>query len=181
MSLLSRLFRFRLFGFRPLSSRPDPRENLRPLWHNVVAQARDPVWYREYGAADSTAGRFDMITAILVIVLLRMEKEPDLLSQSALLAELFVEDMDGQLREAGVGDVVVGKHIGRLMSVLGGRLGAYRASLAGGHDTMVEAIIRNITFREGHAADAMARGLVAFSNQLDTIAAEHVLDGSIAP
>ena len=45
---------------------------------------------------------------------------------SALLTEWFVEEMDGQLREQGVGDVVVGKHVGRLMATLGGRIGALR-------------------------------------------------------
>ena len=44
--------------------------------------------------------------------------------------------MDGQLRQMGIGDIVVGKHIGRMMSMLGGRIGAYRDGLTGGrpHD-----------------------------------------------
>src|SRR6185312_7281096 len=116
MPLLQRLFR----------GKPDPREAMRPLWHRVVEVSREPEWYATCGVADSVAGRFDMITAVLSLVLLRLERDRDCARESALLTELFVEDMDGQLREFGVGDIVVGKHIGKLMASLGGRLGAYR-------------------------------------------------------
>src|SRR6478735_12298251 len=121
MPLLSRLFR----------SKPDPREALRALWHRVVEISRERLWYAHCGVADTVPGRFDMITAVLALVLLRLERDGDCAAQGALLAELFVEDMDGQLRESGVGDIVVGKHIGKLMASLGGRIGAYRAALAG--------------------------------------------------
>jgi len=50
--------------------------------------------------------------------------------------------MDGQLRESGIGDIVVGKHIGRMMGALGGRLGALREAFAGGD--LDGAIDRNI-------------------------------------
>jgi len=169
MSLLSRLFR----------SKPDPRGALRPLWHRIVDIAREPDWYRQHGAADTVAGRFDMITAVLALVLLRMEKEPILLEHSARLTELFVEDMDGQLRESGVGDVVVGKHIGRLMGVLGGRLGAYRDGLAGGVAVLSQAVVRNISLQEGQAPDGMATALAHLSAQLDTLEAEALLDGIV--
>lgn len=148
MSFLSRL----------LGTAPDPRESVRPLWHRVIELARDSVYYTECGVADSIAGRFDMITAVLSAVMVRVEAS-DLRAESALLAELFVEDMDGQLREFGVNDVVVGKRIGKLMSVLGGRLGAYRSALnAGDLDKLAGAIQRNVTFAEGadEAASAHA-------------------------
>jgi len=136
---------------------------LRPLWHRVVALARVPAWYRTGGVADSLAGRFDVITLVLALVLLRMEAVPALALPAARLTELFVEDMDGQLRESGVGDLVVGKHIGRLMGVLGGRLGALRAALAGeGADGLPAVLARNLSLRDGVSADAaadMARAL----------------------
>jgi cytochrome b pre-mRNA-processing protein 3 len=61
----------------------------------------------------------------------------------ARLTEVFVDDMDGQLREVGIGDMIVGKHIGQIMSAVGGRLGALRSALS---DTaeLDEAIVRNI-------------------------------------
>jgi cytochrome b pre-mRNA-processing protein 3 len=120
----------------------------------VVEIAREKDWYACHQVADTVEGRFDMITAVLCMVLVRMESDPDLISPSVFLTELFVEDMDGQLREAGIGDVVVGKHIGRLMSVLGGRLGAYRDGLAQGDAALAEALSRNMTLLE--PADTMA-------------------------
>ena len=139
MSFLSRL----------LGTGPDPRETVRPLWHRVVELARKPEYYAEHMVADTVAGRFDMITAILSAVMVRVEAS-EMRAESALLAELFVEDMDGQLRQFGVNDVVIGKRVGRLMSVLGGRLGAYRSAFVNNdHAKLTEAIARNTTFSEG--------------------------------
>ena len=168
MNLLARLFR----------SSPDPREALRPLWRRVVEISREPGWYTDCGVADTVPGRFDMIAAVLALVLLRMERDGDCAPQSALLAELFVEDMDGQLRESGVGDVVVGKHIGKLMASLGGRLGAYRAALAG-EGSFVEALRRNVALLDGHGPEDLARRLRALAGQLDAAPASEVLAGRI--
>lgn len=132
-----------------LRPRGDDLAPYRPLWHAIVATSRDPRWYREGGVADTVAGRFDAITMVLCLVLLRMESDPALIEPSARLTELFVNDMDGQLRESGVGDLVVGKHMGKLMGALGGRLGAYREGLAAeGDSQLAEAIARNVTLRD---------------------------------
>ena len=97
-----------------------------PLYTAVVQRARAEHWYRDGQVPDTVDGRFDMIAAVLALVMLRMESEPSGGEPAARLAERFVDDMDGQLRELGIGDIIVGKHIGRMMSMLGGRLGAYR-------------------------------------------------------
>lgn len=133
----------------------DDRAPLRPLWHQVVATARDRRWYAAQGdskglIADSIAGRFDAITLVLSAVLLRMEGEPALVTPSVRLTELFVEDMDGQLRESGVGDLVVGKHIGKLVSVLGGRIGGLREALGQpGDAALTDMLGRNLTLAPG--------------------------------
>src|SRR4051812_738571 len=107
------------------------RENLAPLYQAVVAEARRTAWYREGRVPDTLDGRFDMVSAVLSLLLLRLEGEGEgARAASAHLTELFVEDMDGQLRERGIGDIVVGKHIGRMMGALGGRLGALREAFS---------------------------------------------------
>lgn len=169
MSLLSRL----------LKLCADPHETVRPLWHRVVEIAREPEWYAQLGVADTVAGRFDMITAILCVVLLRMEGEPELVGPSVRLTELFVKDMDGQLRESGVGDVVVGKHVGRLMSVLGGRLGSYRGALGRDNSALVETVRRNVSMAEDGTAERIAGALVAFADKLSGARAETILAGNI--
>jgi cytochrome b pre-mRNA-processing protein 3 len=172
MSFLSRL----------LGTGPDPREAVRPLWHRVVELAREPQFYRDHMVADTVAGRFDMITAILCAVMVRVEAS-EMRAESALLAELFVEDMDGQLRQFGVNDVVIGKRVGRLMSVLGGRLGAYRSAFTNRDEAkLTDAIARNTTFSEGaNEAECSARiasDLLAFSERLAGLNDQQILNAS---
>jgi len=170
MSLLARLF----------SSQPDPREALRPLWHRVVELSREPALYRDDGVADTVAGRFDMIAAILALVMLHLERD-DLAQENVLLTELFVADMDAQLRETGVGDLVVGKHVGRLVSVLGGRLGALREALASEDDALLEAALtRNVTMAEARGTEALTQRLRAFADKLARLDTDEVLAGGIA-
>jgi cytochrome b pre-mRNA-processing protein 3 len=130
--------------FKRLFAREDDRASVRPLYAAIAAQARQPHWYVEGEVPDTVDGRFEMVTVILALVLIRLDAVGDAGAiPAALLAEVFVEDMDGQLRQLGMGDVVVGKHIGKMMSALGGRLGAYRAGLAG--DAPIdEALVRNL-------------------------------------
>ena len=129
----------RLFG----KGEPDPKLKLIPLYNQIVAKAREPHWYINGQVPDSIDGRFDMVASILSLVLLRLEDGGDYALDMARLTEVFVDDMDGQLREVGIGDMIVGKHIGQIMSAVGGRLGALRSALA---DTaeLDEAIVRNI-------------------------------------
>ena len=84
----------------------DPRDELRGLWHAIVATSREPEWYAKCGVADSVEGRFDMIALILSLTLLRMENSEELGPKTGLLTELFVQDMDRQLRDSGVGDLM---------------------------------------------------------------------------
>jgi len=170
MSLLQRLF----------AAKPDPREDVRPLWNAVVAEARQPDWYARGGVADTVPGRFDMVCAVLAAVLLRMEGHGELTAPSVYLTELFVHDMDGQLRESGVGDVVVGKHVGKLVGAMGGRIDAYRAGLAGSDAALAEAVARNVHFGEGGDAPAVAVRLRAFADRLARTADEALLAGEIA-
>ncbi|HZV11286.1 MAG TPA: ubiquinol-cytochrome C chaperone family protein, partial [Novosphingobium sp.] len=139
-----------------------------------------PDWYTSCGIADSLPGRFDAITLVLALVLLRLETEAGQTEAGVRLTELFVEDMDGQLREAGVGDLVVGKHIGRLMSVLGGRLGAYRAGLAEADDAELHAALtRNVTLTEGSAPQALAAATRQLATALAALPAERLLAGEM--
>ena len=157
----------------------DDRDALRELWHRVVEIAREKEWYRDCGVADTLAGRFDMITLVLALVLLRMERETDLIPPSVRLTELFVEDMDGQMREQGVGADVVGKHMGKLMSTLGGRLGAYRDGLASGEAAMAEAVARNVSLMPSTTALAVTQRARALSAGLAVVPGFRVLAGEI--
>lgn len=134
MSLLKRL----------LGRRELPGEAMAPLYAAVVARARDPSWYLQGGVPDTFDGRFDMLAAILSLVLIRLERDAATgRARAALLTESFIADMDGQLRERGVGDLIVGKHVGRTVAALGGRLAAYRAGIED-RDALADALRRNL-------------------------------------
>lgn len=164
---------FRKF-FRPA---PDPREARRPLWQAVVAAARAPHWYRDGEVPDTLDGRFDMICLILSLVLHRIDDDPAQAAAGVQLTELFVADMDGQIRQIGFGDMVVGKQIGRMVGALGGRLGAYRA--ADGSDALRQALVRNL-WRGNQPPDAALDHVVAAVARLRGALAAMPVDALIA-
>lgn len=151
-----------------------------PLYDAVVAIGREPHWYIDGAVPDTMDGRFDMIAAVLAFVLLRLEDDPAAAEPSARLTEQFIADMDGQLRQTGVGDVGIGKYVGQMMSMLGGRLGAYRDGLAA--DNLVPAIKRNLYRGDdpGEAAMEHCIGqLLALRDQLSGLSTSHILAGAI--
>ncbi|HZP69632.1 MAG TPA: ubiquinol-cytochrome C chaperone family protein [Pseudolabrys sp.] len=120
-----------------------------------MAQARLPVFYREYGVADTVNGRFDLLVLHLALVLDRMAQDPQLLETGQALFDHFCSDMDHNLREMGVGDLSVPRQMRRVGEAYYGRAKAYRAALAhGSQDELADALKRNIDAgREaGHAA-----------------------------
>ncbi len=152
-------------------------ETALPLYNAIVTRAREPHWY-EAGVPDTVDGRFDMIATVLAFVLLRLEDDPAAAEASARLTERFVDDMDGQLREIGIGDIVVGKHIGKMMGMLGGRLGAYRTALAEGN--LGPALVRNLWRGEAPEPAALAHvetALLALRDGLAARPTELLLEG----
>jgi cytochrome b pre-mRNA-processing protein 3 len=139
-------FLHRIFGGRT------ERAALEPLYGAIVAAGRDPGWYRA-GVPDTLDGRFDIIAALLALVLLRMEEEGAAARRpTVLLTEVFIDDMDGTVRQMGIGDQVVGKHVGRMMSALGGRLAALRE--AGDDQAAFAAAVRRNVFHDAPPSDA---------------------------
>ena len=166
----------RLFGEKK------QRALLAPLYRAVVAAGRAPAWYREGGVPDTVEGRFDMIASLLALVLIRLEREGEAAkAEAVLLTELFIDDMDSSLRQIGIGDFVVGKHVGKLLGALGGRLDAYRAALEG-ESGLEEAVKRNI-FRDAPPSDEalafVTRGLRRFDERLSGLGLEALLEGEI--
>lgn len=165
----------RLFG----NSEPDPKIKLVPLYNQVVAKAREPHWYVEGQVPDNIDGRFDMVAAILSLVLLRLEGDKSHALDMARLTEVFVDDMDGQLREVGIGDMIVGKHIGQIMSAVGGRLGAFRDSLSD-PKTLDEVIVRNLfrgTAPEPQALAHVRQGLLDVERALGSQLPDMIVEG----
>jgi cytochrome b pre-mRNA-processing protein 3 len=170
MNLIQRLF----------SRQPDPRQALRPAYEAVIARGRAPAWYLD-GVPDTLDGRFEMIAAILAHVLLRLEEDPAMAQPSVHLTELFVDDMDSQLRLGGTGDLIVGKQVGKMMSALGGRLTVYREA-EGAPDALGAILLRNLWGDDdanGDAASRAATRLAAFAAALVPLSADALLSGQL--
>ena len=114
------------------------------LYSGLVAQSRSPVFYAEWGVPDTIDGRFDMVLVHAFVVMRRLgaggitEKE---VSQ-ALYDVMFV-DMDRAIREIGIGDLSVKKHIRRMMKAFNGRMNAYELGL-GDPAALNDALRRNV-------------------------------------
>jgi cytochrome b pre-mRNA-processing protein 3 len=162
----------RIFG----KTQADPREIMRPLYTHIVAKAREPHWYVDGGVPDSVDGRFDMVASILTLMLLRLE--PGYAQESVYLTEIFVDDMDAQLREFGIGDIIVGKHVGKMMGALGGRLGSLREAFAEGGD-LDGFVMRNLHRGEDLPGRAhVARQLRTLTEQLYARDNDALLNGN---
>jgi len=175
VSILSRLF----------SRTPAADSEAVALWQRIVEVGRDKRWYLDRGVADNVAGRFDAIALVLALVMIRMEGDEALIEPSARVTELFVQDMDGQLRQSGVGDLVVGKRVSKLLSVLGGRIAALRTALAAEDPeaALVPVLERNVTLREaagGAERRALASAVVRLHGELQALAAPDVMAGNFA-
>jgi len=140
----------RLFGRSTRDERPTA------LYRAIVSHARLPAFYIEGAVPDTVEGRFEMVATVTALILLRFEKQGQEMGEAgARLTELFVDDMDGQLREMGIGDIVVGKHIGKMMALLGGRIAAIRDAL-NGKEPLANVLVRNVWRDDAPTPQALA-------------------------
>jgi cytochrome b pre-mRNA-processing protein 3 len=119
---------------------------IRVLYGTIVAQARLPAFYTEYGVPDTVQGRFDLIVLHVVLLLRRLGRDDD--SGRSLGQELFdafCRDLENNLREMGLGDLAVPKEMRRFGEAFYGRQAAYLAALGGDEARGFEnALARNI-------------------------------------
>jgi cytochrome b pre-mRNA-processing protein 3 len=129
--------------FRPNSG----DRSIRDLYGMIVAQARLPEFYSAYGVPDTLHGRFDLIVLHLVLVLQRLEAGAAGAERGfgQKLFDVFCRDLDGNLREMGVGDLAVPKRMRAFGEAFYGRQAAYRTAFAAPDDRALEkALTRNI-------------------------------------
>lgn len=168
--------------FARLTGKVRDRDRLLPLYDAIVAAARDPFWYKEGQVPDSVDGRFDMIAALTAIVLVRLEKDRDERTAvaSVMLTELFIEDMDESLRQIGIGDYVVGKHVGKMVGALGGRLAAFRqASQEGGFEGPVRRNLYHEAPPGEEFVSLVAGRLARFGAALSAAPADRLIEGKL--
>ncbi|MGQ0526639.1 MAG: ubiquinol-cytochrome C chaperone family protein [Alphaproteobacteria bacterium] len=90
-----------------------------------MAHVRAPAFYENMQVPDNFTGRFDLLLVHLFLIIRRG------LGNRAFNQTLFdtmFADMDQTLREQGVGDMGVPKHMKRMMKAFNGRMHAYQDS-----------------------------------------------------
>ena len=95
----------------PVFRRRSRQDSISALYGTIVAQARLPRFYREYGVADTINGRFDLLVLHLAMIIDRLAEEPDSREAGQALFDHFCQDMDHNLREMGIGDLSVPKEM----------------------------------------------------------------------
>lgn len=99
------------------------------LYSCALLNIRDEVFYREYGVPDTFDGRFDLLLVHIFIILTQMMDQPNYESLSQALFDETFKDMDQTLREMGIGDMGVPKHMRRMMQAFNGRMHSYQFAI----------------------------------------------------
>ena len=103
------------------------------LFEAAVAEARQPHWFVAGQVPDTIDGRFAVLAAVAALLTVRLEAGGEEGRAGAVaLAERFVEAMDSEHREMGIGDPALGRTVRRLVAALAGRVDRLRAGFAGG-------------------------------------------------
>jgi len=139
------------------AQRTDYRKSADKLYAEILMNVRKPVFYEEYGVPDSFDGRFDLLLVHAFIVLhITMEHE-DYEELSQALFDTVFQDMDQTLREMGIGDMGVPKHMKRMMKAFNGRMHAYQVAL--NPDSLKDIAIEDL--KQTNLQEALKRNLYA--------------------
>jgi cytochrome b pre-mRNA-processing protein 3 len=155
---------------------------LSPLYERVVSEARLPHWYVEGRVPDTIDGRFAALATMLALTSVRLERGGEEAQRAGIdLTEQFITDMDGEIRELGIGDPAIGKQVGDMVGALGGRVGAWRHALLGEEDWNE---VTGRSLYRGRAPDDAAlahsaAALRAFWNRLERAGDEALVAGDI--
>jgi cytochrome b pre-mRNA-processing protein 3 len=138
-------------------TRDDP--SIASLYGTIVAQARAQALYQRFGVPDTVNGRLEMVLLHMVLLLRRLNDEPDGANPAPwgqAIFDLFCQDMDDNLREMGVGDLAVPREMRRIGEAFYGRQAAYMGALASSDpQALVEVLKRNV-LDGGEGAEMLA-------------------------
>jgi cytochrome b pre-mRNA-processing protein 3 len=128
---------------------PPSRGTIEAIYGMIVTQARQPPFYRDLGVPDTVNGRFDLLVLHLWMVLRRFKSAEAAANLSQALFDRFCDDMDGNLREMGVGDLTVPMRMRAFAEAFYGRAAAYDLALTAGQEPLAQALCKNILSGEG--------------------------------
>jgi cytochrome b pre-mRNA-processing protein 3 len=166
------------FLFRGLTAEPARGA---ALFETLTAEARLPHWYVAGEVPDTLDGRFAVLTAVTALALVRLECEREAgNSASVALTERFIEVMETEHRELGVGDPALGRTVRKLVSILAKKTELWR-SIGGGGSDWVEATRESLYKDEvaGSALEHSAEALKQFAKRLGESSLAQLEQGKI--
>jgi cytochrome b pre-mRNA-processing protein 3 len=102
------------------------------LFTALIAEARRKDWFVAGGVGDTVDGRFAVLSTVTALATVRLERGGDQSRAEAVaLTERFIEAMDSEHRQMGLGDPTLGKTVRKLVSALGRRAEQWRKALGG--------------------------------------------------
>jgi len=154
---------FRLSG---LFSRQPNKILIDRLHGEIVAAARNPVLFTDFGIEDTFEGRFESVVLHAFFVLRRLRAMPAPAPDVAQdLADALFRHFEVALRETGVSDSAVPKRMKGLAEAFLGRSLAYDEAFRGGESLLEAALKRNI-YAGRNNAEALAAYAVALEKAL---------------
>jgi cytochrome b pre-mRNA-processing protein 3 len=153
-----------------------------PLYAAVVAEARQPGWYRDAGIADTLDGRFTVLTSLLALADIRLERgADDARALGPRLAEAFIADMDAQMRQAGFGDPSLGKQVRHMVGALASRLDRWRLAVEAVEpwDAVARATLYGDSQPPAAAAEAGAAATRTWWERLQRAEDSDIIEGRI--
>lgn len=151
------------------------------LFDAITAEARARHWYVKGQVPDTLDGRFAMLATIAALVIVRLERSGRTgIKASVALTERFVEVMESEHREMGLGDPKLGRTVRKLVSGLARRVELWRDAVAGGD--WVEAARESVYGGEiaGGALDHLALALGDFWMRLDEAPDQALIEGRLS-
>ena len=110
------------------------------LFASVVAETRQPHWYVEGEVPDTVDGRWAVLATITALALVRLEEDRE---AAVALTERFIETLDTELREMGVGDPSLGKQVRKLVGGLESRTLLWAAAVED-REQWRDAVVRSL-------------------------------------
>jgi hypothetical protein len=111
----------------------------------LTTAARQEAFYQSANVPDTVMGRFEMLSAIMILYFRRTNGESAAIKDIAQeIVDAFFQDLDHSIRELGIGDQGVPKRMKKLASMFYGRVDSYGKALdAGDEPALAEALKRN--------------------------------------
>lgn len=139
------------FLFRGLTAE---RRGGAALFDTITKIAREPHWFVEGQVPDTLDGRFAVLATITALVMVRLERDgQDGDAVSVALTERFIEVMESEHRELGLGDPTLGKTVRKLVGKLARRTELWRTAVGGEEDWTNAA--RQSLYKDNIGADAL--------------------------